>query len=623
VLCHAVLWHDCCVRAVQKLLAEVQIDWMGWTRALLLGPRSDRRVAQALRAAVDRLLPDVQRLRAVTAAVPVPVGSPPMGTVPGAAVVGESTRCLLSALLDSALCDVHGGHGRALANSSSGSSSDDGKSAATAAAHEVEWTCSSDDTLACAAAFLAGWTAVPNANLTVSCSTTAGAAVDAAASAAEEDDEPAAAAAPVKGKGAKAKGKAAAKPPALKRAATVAAAPASSAAPSLERSLTGSVLGATRQIVSARRNAAWPTIDLLADADAFSRFSALIAALRSAIDSLKALIGTAAADQGSGERPARARAPVLLVLRHTLQRVPFESMPVVQAQGQALCRVVNWPFLRLLRHRQRALCSAGSASTTPVLSVRYLIDPVNACAPFAKSLSTAMGLDSKAISGMDVSGLCAPSSSAGPASSPCAVPSALTDEWFERALCGSALFVYGGHSATQQFFSERAVRRLALRVRTTALYFGTHTPLLSISLSPLPSHTTPTAVCVCGCDAMQCAGCSSAFGNFEFTGEYEFLGVSVSHLSGGATGIAANLWTVTDTGMTAFADRLLAPLFKSTAAAAASTAPALPLARALALPDDMRSARAHCDFRFINGAAPVFFGLPQSLAAATIPAPVR
>lgn len=98
-------------------------------------------------------------------------------------------------------------------------------------------------------------------------------------------------------------------------------------------------------------------------------------------------------------------------------------------------------------------------------------------------------------------------------------------------------------------------------------------------------------------------GCSS--GALEEAGDYEPWGTPVSYLVAGCPMLVANMWDVTDKDIDKFSSGML----ERWGAFPVSN----PGMKRMSMGDAVKSSRDECNLKFLNGAAPIVFGLPLSL----------
>lgn len=98
-------------------------------------------------------------------------------------------------------------------------------------------------------------------------------------------------------------------------------------------------------------------------------------------------------------------------------------------------------------------------------------------------------------------------------------------------------------------------------------------------------------------------GCSS--GALEEAGDYEPWGTPISYLVAGCPMLVANMWDVTDKDIDKFSAGMLERW--------GSFPPSNPGMKTMSISEAVMSSRDECNLKFLNGAAPIVFGLPLSL----------
>ena len=285
----------------------------------------------------------------------------------------------------------------------------------------------------------------------------------------------------------------------------------------------------------------------------------------------------------TGPVAPRSRSPVILLLSSQLQRLPFESMPVLE--GQPVTRMPSW--LQLLPHlppRSSALHS-GVCTSLSLSSSSYILNP-SGDSPRTQStfapLLPALGL-TRGLTGSP------PSASA-----------------FLDALSAD-LFLYVGHGSGDQYVQSQHIAASAPgRVRGACLLMG----------------------------------CSSARGRGESV-EYEGCeGMVGALLQAGARSVVGNLWDVTDVECDRFAVRLLEQVTRKQTGSGseepdeskrevkaakrgrsgkrAAKQPSEASAVDNAMPDTIcelvASSRSACRLRYLMGASPVVYGIPTAFS---------
>ena len=284
------------------------------------------------------------------------------------------------------------------------------------------------------------------------------------------------------------------------------------------------------------------------------------------------------------KKPARHH--TILVLDKALHFFPWESLPGLQ--GLSVSRV---PSLECLRDRILHMrCSNGSSSLSKTATTgtidgskgSYIVNP-------AGDLKSTQGTFQRKLSDLSSwNGI---------------VNREPSEEEFKDALESKDVFLYFGHGSGAQYIRGRTIKRLS-RCAVTFLM-----------------------------------GCSS--GTLTEAGEYEPYGTPMNYLHAGSPALVATLWDVTDKDIDRFAKSTLElwGLFRDDmhgAAAASvgdsdggegsvddsrsggySTTSTSPESQShdhsVALDEAVERSRGACLFRYLNGAAPVIYGVPVVL----------
>jgi len=106
-------------------------------------------------------------------------------------------------------------------------------------------------------------------------------------------------------------------------------------------------------------------------------------------------------------------------------------------------------------------------------------------------------------------------------------------------------------------------------------------------------------------------GCSS--GKLRMAGDFGVEGMPLSYVLAGCPALVANLWDVTDKDIDKFSN----PLLESWVDGKDSTADASNAGNVRSLPEELPEARQACKFLYLNGAAPVCYGVPCVPVATT------
>jgi separase len=249
------------------------------------------------------------------------------------------------------------------------------------------------------------------------------------------------------------------------------------------------------------------------------------------------------------ELATRSPSHTVLVLDKALHLFPWESLPCLQ--GFPVCRV---PSLECLRDRVVKFGSPHSGAVIKRTSGSYLLNPTG---DLRTTQATFEGDLSKLDSWMGMTNR---------------EPS---EDEFRACLETKDLFLYFGHGSGAQYIRGRTVKRLTK------------------------------------CAVAFLMGCSS--GTLTEAGEYEPYGTPMNYLQAGSPALVATLWDVTDKDIDRFATStfdtwgLVEKKGKSSSSSARRGDDAAGLDAAVA------GARASCVLKYLNGAAPVVYGVPVFL----------
>ncbi|PKY05061.1 hypothetical protein P168DRAFT_310510 [Aspergillus campestris IBT 28561] len=236
----------------------------------------------------------------------------------------------------------------------------------------------------------------------------------------------------------------------------------------------------------------------------------------------------------------------VLVLDKALHMFPWESLPCLQ--GFPVCRVPSLECLRdrVLQFRNERTKNAGQGLRLNRNKGTYILNPTG-------DLQTTQGLFEKDLSRLDAwTGV---------------VNRPPTEEEFKDGLESKDLFLYFGHGSGAQYIRGRTVKRLD-RCAVTFLM-----------------------------------GCSS--GALTEAGEYEPYGTPMNYLHAGSASLVATLWDVTDKDI----DRFAKSTFEHWGLLG-SDAERHSAAREVALDEAVSRSRSACVLKYLNGAAPVIYGIP-------------
>ncbi|KAK9469061.1 peptidase family C50-domain-containing protein [Lipomyces arxii] len=150
-----------------------------------------------------------------------------------------------------------------------------------------------------------------------------------------------------------------------------------------------------------------------------------------------------------------------------------------------------------------------------------------------------------------------------------------TEEEFKSCVSSKEIFLYFGHGGGEQYIRPSQIKQLEK------------------------------------CAATFLFGCSS--GALHNAQEFEPWGTPMSYLIGGCRSLVSNLWDVTDKDIDKFADEMfgLWGLYDSEGTRPRNTQPC-------SLGMAMAAARDVCTLKYLNGAAPVMYGVPLELLKNTV-----
>lgn len=268
------------------------------------------------------------------------------------------------------------------------------------------------------------------------------------------------------------------------------------------------------------------------------------------VETLDALRGYHEAVQNEDGKQAPNH--TVLVLDKALHLFPWESLPCLQ--GFPVCRVPSLECLRdrVLQFRNERITKGGQGLRLNRNKGTYILNPTG-------DLQTTQGLFEKDLSRLD--------SWTGIVNRP------PTEEEFQDGLESKDLFLYFGHGSGAQYIRGRTVKRLD-RCAVTFLM-----------------------------------GCSS--GALTEAGEYEPYGTPMNYLHAGSASLVATLWDVTDKDI----DRFAKSTFEHWGLLGGSDAEASQggrrsATREVALDEAVSRSRSACVLKYLNGAAPVIYGIP-------------
>ncbi|KAF7503271.1 hypothetical protein GJ744_004029 [Endocarpon pusillum] len=283
--------------------------------------------------------------------------------------------------------------------------------------------------------------------------------------------------------------------------------------------------------------------------------------------------------EAARDAPAKQGRHTILILDKGLDNFPWESLPCLE--GQSVSRMPSLACLqeRLLRMRQKDEISSGLH--IDACNGAYILNPSSDLAstqetllgPFSHSLTTYTSIVNRAPSEIE----------------------------FESCLRDKDLCLYFGHGSGAQYIRGRTIKRL----KQCAVTF------------------------LMGCSSSKMVEC----------GQFEPYGVPYNYLSGGSAAVVGTLWDVTDKDIDRFAMETFinwgllersvvvektkesARKRKPKATGRAKRQNAGPRDRPageqtqteVGLDDAVAQARDACVLRYLNGAAPVIYGIPVYL----------
>lgn len=265
----------------------------------------------------------------------------------------------------------------------------------------------------------------------------------------------------------------------------------------------------------------------------------------------------------------------ILILDKELHCFPWESLPCLD--GQAVTRL---PSLSSLRDRILQQQQKDGAHSTMGDEQRFCIDRRNG----AYILNPAGDLEAtQAKFEQPLSELCEWKG---------LTKSEPKEDQFKEYLQERDIFLYFGHGSGNQYIRSRTIQKLDR------------------------------------CAVALLMGCSS--GRLTETGEFEPYGTPISYMQAGCPAIVATLWDVTDKDIDRFSETMLqkwgllkmqpppnsSPVKKNTRAKGNSKVqPSLSSeSGSISLDQAVARGRSSCIFRYLNGAAPVVYGIPLFLS---------
>ncbi|GAA5849620.1 hypothetical protein JCM8547_000513 [Rhodosporidiobolus lusitaniae] len=250
-----------------------------------------------------------------------------------------------------------------------------------------------------------------------------------------------------------------------------------------------------------------------------------------------------------------------LILDKTLQAFPWESLPCLR--GRSVSRL---PSLAFLRDR---FDLAASRSTDPEQPHDLVVNPTKASfvlnpggdlkntqktfEPWLEEQKNAVGWNG-------------------------IVARAPLEEEMKASLSQKELFLYFGHGGAEQYVRSQTIRHLP-RCAVTMLW-----------------------------------GCSS--GMLKEQGDFDPVGTPYHYMVAGCPALVANLWDVTDKDI----DKFAFSVFRKTGLAAPDSELDLPVTITpppISLTAAIAQSREVCNLKYLNGAAPVNYGIPVRFSSPT------
>ncbi|QRW04742.1 cysteine peptidase C50 [Ceratobasidium sp. AG-Ba] len=249
---------------------------------------------------------------------------------------------------------------------------------------------------------------------------------------------------------------------------------------------------------------------------------------------------------------------MFLVLDKNVQRIPWESLPILR--GQSVSRIPSMSFLvdrvQLAQHRQGVSFAPGPETIDPVdrirvnpTRVRYILNPKGDLKHTEKQFAPWLKKMTKEVGWSGIIGR---------------KPS---EEEMARSLDGADLFIYFGHGGGEQFIRSQKIRHLQQ------------------------------------CAATMLWGCSS--GAMRDMGDFDPIGTPYNYMLAGCPTLVATLWDVTDRECDRFAQSVFTTLGLNEPRSKANTK-----RESASVVHAVSSAREACKLKYLTGAAPVVYGIP-------------
>ncbi|GAA5958016.1 hypothetical protein JCM21900_004746 [Sporobolomyces salmonicolor] len=268
-------------------------------------------------------------------------------------------------------------------------------------------------------------------------------------------------------------------------------------------------------------------------------------------EALEELHGTKSAPKGTADPDEHT----FLILDKTLQAFPWESLPCLR--GRSVSRL---PSLSFLRDRLDLAASRSTSEDRPFeivvnpKSAAFVLNPGGDLRNTQKTFEPWLEQQAREVNWNGIVGR------------------APGEDEVKAALASKELFLYFGHGGAEQYVRSQTIRHLP-RCAVTMLW-----------------------------------GCSS--GLLKDQGDFDPVGTPYHYMVAGSPALVANLWDVTDKDIDKFAQSVFdkTGLSSSSASTSTSHSPA-------SLTSAVATSREVCNLRFLNGAAPVVYGVPVRFAA--------
>ncbi|EXJ87023.1 hypothetical protein A1O3_03980 [Capronia epimyces CBS 606.96] len=272
-------------------------------------------------------------------------------------------------------------------------------------------------------------------------------------------------------------------------------------------------------------------------------------------------------DEKSRRTKSTQSSHVILVLDKELQAFPWESLSCLKGQAVSRMPSLGAVWERLQAIRQQATQSDGYV--VPVTGGTYILNPASDLTSTQEMFGEVFGSQLSQFKAI--------------------VNRAPQEKEFEDALHGGPLMLYFGHGGGAQYIRGGRIRRLDK------------------------------------CAVTLLMGCSSA--KLTECGVYEPYGMPWNYLNGGSPAVVGNLWDVTDRDIDRFAMKLMSEWGLVEVKDEPKTANKEGRGKAererekqsvkkrglVSLDQALAGARDECLLKYLNGAAPVMYGVPVFL----------